>query len=273
MIIDGHAHASGDFLTAKRITHTLDNAKADKVVLVPGEINRSTAMTFPNLARLFPRNNVTKFWNILIKLAMRITQANRQLGEANEYVYALTQELPHRVIQFYLITDDNQGITQELGEKHGDWGFHGVKIHQCWYRISVDSRIFDDTAKWAEKHDLPVFIHLESDKEVRRLIGYKRIHPQLKLIVGHLFGLEILIESKIRLEDTYFDISTYQVTSDYRVMKAIKHFGAHRVLLGSDTPYGKDNLRKNIERVRNLPLNQDEKDRILGLNLKELIGT
>ena len=273
MIIDGHAHASGDFLTSKSILHTLDKAKADKVVLVPGELNRSTAMTFPNLARLFPRNNVTKFWNTVIKLAMRITKANRQFGKANEYVYALIRELPDRAIQFYLITDDNQDITQELDGKYGDWGFKGVKIHQCWHRISIDSGIFDDTARWAEKHGLPLFIHLESDKEVRRLIGYKRIHPQLKIIVGHLFGLEIFIESNIRLENTYFDISTYQVTSDYRVMKAIKHFGAHRVLLGSDTPYGKDNLRKNIERVRNLPLNQDEKDRILGLNLKELIGT
>jgi len=272
MIVDGHAHASGDFLTPEGIIHTLDKAKADKVVLVPGEINRSTAMTFPNLARLFPRNNVTKFWNIITKLVMRITRANKQFGKANEYVYALVQELPDRAIQFYLITDDNQDITQELERKYSEWGFKGVKIHQCWYRISIDSRIFDDAAKWVEKNDLPIFIHLESDEEVRRLIVYKRKHPQLKIIIGHLFGLEIFIESKIRLENTYFDISTYQVTSDYRVMKAVKHFGADKILLGSDTPYGKDNLRKNIDRVRNLPLSQDEKNRILGLNLKELIG-
>ena len=272
MIIDGHAHASGDFLTSQGIIHTLDKAKADKVVLVPGEVNRSTAMTFPNLARLFPRSNVTKLWNILIKMVMRITKTNRQFGEANEYVYGLIHKLPDRAIQFYLITDDNQDITHELESKYGDWGFKGVKIHQCWYRISIDSRIFDNTAKWAEKHDLPIFIHLESDEEVRRLIGYKRIHPQLKIIIGHLFGLEIFVKSETRLENTYFDISTYQVTSDYRVLKAIRNFGADKVILGSDTPYGKDNLRKNIDRVRNLPITQDEKSRILGLNLKELLG-
>jgi len=119
---------------------------------------------------------------------------------------------------------------------------------------------------------LPIFIHLESDKEVKKLIEYKRLHPQVKIIIGHLFGLELFIESKIKFENLYFDISTYQVTSDYRVLKAIEYFGADKIILGSDTPFGKDNLKRNIERIKNLSRNQDEKGKILGLNLKELLS-
>ena len=63
-----------------------------------------------------------------------------------------------------------------------------------------------------------------------------------------------------------------QNTSNYRVLKAIEYFRADKIILGSDTPYVKDNLKKNIERVKNLPLNQDEKGKILGLNLKELLN-
>lgn len=273
MIIDGHAHASGDFLTPEGIIQTLNATKTDKVVLVPGELNRFKAMTFPHVAKLFPKRNVTKFFNLLTKIVvMRITKANKHFGKANEYVYELTRKLPYRVIQFYLITDSSQNITQELEDKYSDWGFKGLKIHQCWYAISIDSTIFRDTANWAEKHGLPIFIHLESDKEVKKLIEYKRLHPQLKIIIGHLFGLELFIEYKIKLENLLFDISTYQVTSDYRVLKAIEYFGADKIILGSDTPFGKDNLKKNIERIKNLPLNQDEKGKILGLNLKELLS-
>lgn len=272
MIIDGHAHASGDFLTPEGIIQTLDAAKTDKVVLVPGEMNRSKAMPFPNVAKLFPKRNVTKFFNHLIKMVMRITKANKQFKKGNEYVYGFTRKLPDRVIQFYLITDSSQNITQELEDKYSDWGFKGLKIHQCWYTISINSTIFRDTANWAEKHGLPIFIHLESDKEVKKLIEYKRLYPQLKIIIGHLFGLELFIESKIKFGNLYFDISTYQVTSDYRVLKAIEYFGADKIILGSDTPFGKDNLKKNIERIKNLPLNQDEKGKILGLNLKELLS-
>ncbi len=273
MIIDGHAHASGDFLTPKGITKVLNATKTDKVVLVPGEMNRLKAMTFPNFAKIFPKRNVTKFWNLLTKLVvMRIAKINKQFGKANEYVYELAQKLPDRVIQFYLITDSNQDVTQELDENFSNWGFKGIKIHQCWYKISNNSKIFYDTADWAEKHNLPIFIHLESDKEVKKLIEYKRSNPQLKMIIGHLFGLELFIKSKIKFKNIFFDISTYQVTSNYRVLKAIEYFGADKIILGSDTPYGKDNLKKNIERLEKLPLNHDEKNKILGTNLKKLLN-
>lgn len=272
MIIDGHSHACGEFLTPESILRTLDAAKADKVVLVPGEMNRSKAMPFPNVAKLFPKRNVTIFFNHLTKIVIRITKANQQFGKTNEYVYLLARKLPDRVIQFYLITDSIQNITQELEEKWKEWGFRGLKIHQCWYKITIDSTIFYDTANWAEKHGLPIFIHLESENEVKKIIEYKRQHPQLKIIIGHIFGLELFIESKINFENLYFDISTYQVTSDYRVLKAIEYFGSDKIILGSDTPYGKHNLKKNIERINNLQLNREDKDKVLGLNLKELLS-
>jgi predicted TIM-barrel fold metal-dependent hydrolase len=273
MIIDGHAHASGDFLTPEGITQVLNSTNADKVVLVPGEIDRYKAITFPNFARIFPKSNITKFWNILTKLVvMKITKINKKFGKYNEYIYELTKKLPNKVIQFYLITDINQYIKQELDEKFANWKFKGLKIHQCWYKISVDSKIFYDTANWAEKHDLPIFIHLESEKEVKKLIEYKRSHPKLKMIIGHLFGLELFIKSKIKFENLFFDISTYQVTSNYRVLKTIEYFGADKIILGSDTPYGKENLKKNIERLEKLPLSNDDKNMILGLNMKKLLN-
>ena len=39
MIIDGHSHACGKYLTAEGIIKTLDENGVDKVVLVPGELN------------------------------------------------------------------------------------------------------------------------------------------------------------------------------------------------------------------------------------------
>ena len=56
-----------------------------------------------------------------------------------------------------------------------------------------------------------------------------------------------------------------------QVMKAIEHFGANRILLGTDTPYGKNNLQKNIDRVKRLNIGDQEKEMILGNNMKELL--
>ena len=70
MIIDGHAHASGDFLTPKNIIQKLDETGVDKVVLVPGELNSTKTYSLPNLAQLFPPKNVVKLTNSLTRFIL-----------------------------------------------------------------------------------------------------------------------------------------------------------------------------------------------------------
>ena len=67
MIIDGHAHACGGYLTPENINKTLDNSGTDKVILVPGEPNSKAEYFLPNLAALFPNLNVVKATNFLTK--------------------------------------------------------------------------------------------------------------------------------------------------------------------------------------------------------------
>ncbi len=271
MIIDGHAHACGVFLTTEKIVKLLDQSNVDKVVLVPGELDSNKTYPFPNIAKLLPRQNVTKFFNQLTKMAVSLTNTRKDLVNGNAYVYELAKELPEKVIQFYLLTDVYESIARELDEKYSEWKFKGLKLHQCWFPISIQSKIFNEASSWAIKNDLPIFIHLFSDSEVRKLIDYKKNNPESKIIVAHIFGLELFIKSQIDFENLYFDVSTYQVTSNKRVLKAINYFGADKIIMGSDTPYGKNNLQKNIDRVKGLKIESDEKDMILGENLKRLL--
>jgi uncharacterized protein len=57
-----------------------------------------------------------------------------------------------------------------------------------------------------------------------------------------------------------------------RLNKAIAHFGAHRIILGSDTPYGKDNLRLNVQRIKDLSISEQDKQLIFGENLQTILG-
>lgn len=271
MIIDGHAHASGDYLAPESILKYLAESKVDKVVLVPGELKSKKTYTFPNVAKLLPGLNITKFFNYLTRIAISLTNAQKDFIVGNAYVYGLSKALPDKVIQFYLVTNVFASITQELDDKFLKWKFKGVKLHQCWFPISIKSKIFIETAAWAVEKELPIFIHLLSDSEVEILIEHKVNNPKSIIIVAHLFGLELFIRSKIKFDNLYFDISTYQVTSDKRVLRAIKYFGAPKILMGSDTPYGKNNLQKNIDRVNHLPISAEEKEMILGENMKRLL--
>lgn len=271
MIIDEHAHACGDYLTPEKIVKHLAQSNVDKVIVVPGELNSEKTYAFPNIAKLLPESNVTKFFNYLTKAAISLTNARKDFIAGNAYVYELVKALPDKVIQFYLVSNVYDNITQELDDKYSKWKFKGLKFHQCWFPISIKSKIFIETAAWAIEKDLPIFIHLFSDSEVEMLIEHKKNNLKSIIIIAHLFGLEIFIKSGIKFENLYFDISTYQVTSDKRVLKAIKYFGSDKILMGSDTPYGKNNLQKNMDRVSNLPISLEEKEMILGENTRKLL--
>jgi uncharacterized protein len=272
MIIDGHAHACGDFLTPEKINQTLLKNGVDKVVLVPGEFDSKKTYPFPNVAKYFPNRNVTKFFNQLTRFVFTITNAKKDLKKGNVFVHSLVKLLPEKIIQFYLLTDDDIDISNVLTSKHKEQGFKGLKIHHCWVPILIDTDLFAKIADWATENEMPIFIHLLSDKEVYKLIEYKKIHPKLRLIVAHLFGLEIFIKLDFKDTNLYFDISTFQVTSDKRVLKAIDFVGASKIIMGSDTPYGKGNLRNNIDRIKNLDISTEEKDLILGENIRKLLN-
>lgn len=272
MVIDGHSHACGNFLTSEGIIKTLDYNGVDKVVLVPGELNSKSEYTLPNIAAKFPKLNVVKVTNYMTKFVMKLTGKIKDIPAGNEYVHELKKNNEDRIIQFIWITTGINKPSEYLDKKLGDWDFKGVKLHQCWENFSITSDFFNEVATWAENHDLPLFIHLLSDKEVIKLIDYKRKHQNLKLIVAHLFCLELFIKKNFKDDNLYFDTSTIQLISNYRFKKAIDFVGTDKILFGTDTPYGaKDNLQRNISRIKNLDIPDADKDLILGLNMKRLL--
>ncbi len=271
MIIDGHAHASGDFLTSENIISDLDKLGVDKVILVPGKPESKKNYPLPNLAKAFPTKNIVKLTNYLTKFVIKLTGSINQIPKGNEYIFNLTKQNRDRILQFVWITQKIKNPLNYLNKKQIDWKFKGVKLHQCWENYSINSDFFRTIAKWTEENNIPLFIHLFSDTDVKKIIEYKKNHPKLKLIIAHLFGVELFIKANYKDDNLYFDSSTIQVTSTNRLMKTIKFVGASNVLLGSDTPYGKNNLKKNIDRIKNLTISNKEKELILGENMKKIL--
>jgi len=79
MIIDGHAHACGEYQTCETITQTLNANQVDKVILVPGELNSDTTYSLPNLAKRFPKINVVKWTNGATRMMISITKTYKQI--------------------------------------------------------------------------------------------------------------------------------------------------------------------------------------------------
>lgn len=271
MIIDAHAHACGDFLYGKNIIEILDRNSVDKVVLVPGEWRSAKTYSFPDLASRFPDKDVVPITNWLTKMIIGILGKAKHIEAGNEYVYSLVQEFPDRIIQFYWIRLSKCNALRNLERDFKRYGFKGIKIHQCWESFKVGSEMFHRVADWAASRQLPIFVHLFSKRQAKQLAVYIKEHPKTVFIIGHLFGLEKYMKADIRSDNIYFEISTPALISIQRIKKAIKYFGINRILMGSDTPYGQNNLKTNIERVVSLDISDEDKKLILGENMKKLL--
>jgi len=271
MIIDAHAHACGEFLTIDSILKVLDDTGVSKVVLTAGQLDSTKTYNLPDIAKWFPHRDVIYAVNAFTKRMITITRAAEKLDVRNAYVNTLTRLCPDRILQFYWADPRREDITVELDEKYEAWRFKGIKLQQCWERFEINSAGFHRLAEWAGNIDIPVFVHAASKKDILELIDFLKDHPRTMFIMGHLLGMELLQDWAGRLPNFVFEISTPQLVSEVRLKKAIHAFGANRIVLGSDTPYGKDNLAQNIRRVQGLPISYKEKEAILGENMRRIL--
>jgi predicted TIM-barrel fold metal-dependent hydrolase len=271
-MIDAHAHACGELLTPEGILRTLDSNGVDKVVLAPGEHGSTKTYGLPNLARYFPRAAVGNVTNVMTKVVVRLSGSAKQLVADNEFVYGLTRACPGRVLQFYWLLLHKGFDRPIIDGLYRSWRFSGLKVHQCWDRFDVRGPAFADLADYAADIEIPVFIHLDGAAQCRGLAEVAAARPDTVFIVGHLYGLEHFVRFDRPIPNVYFDISCPDLVSDVRLGAALDHFGASRLILGSDSPYGRNNLARGIQRIQALGISKQDKDLILGGNIARLLG-
>ena len=272
MIIDGHAHSCGIFYRGENIIKILDELHVDKVALCTNFENNAKDQSLPHLAKWLPGSDVMLPMNRLIKLINKLAKPKASLMSGNDYVFHLASQYPDRIDQFYWIDPNAPNALRDLKDNFFQWRFKGVKFHQPSAPFNFDNPVLADIAHFAAMQRLPVFIHLYSKKDVESFIQFSQNHLETNFIIAHLIGLELFEKQQAKLPNLYVDTSPTPLISEQRILKAINFIGADRVLLGSDTPFGDDNLKKNIERIKRLPISDEQKELILGNNFQSLLN-
>ena len=272
MIIDGHAHLGGDYRDLETIKSTLVEKGVDKVILSPADSARQHGMPIPDIAGKLPNTELNFVVNRLIRYATVNPHHQANIESGNKEIFKISSESEGRVIQFFWANPLKDGIIDEIESGHNAWKFKGLKLHQGSHSFNIKSSAFLDIAKLAEIKGIPVFIHLYSKKEVSDFI---QISGNFKtaFIIGHLIGQEIFTRLKKEVSDNvYFDISCPPLVSFDRIKKAVNDFGPGRIIMGSDTPYGTDNIGEIISRVRRLKITRHQCDLISGDNIRDLLN-
>ncbi len=270
MIIDGHAHASGEFLEQDGILAALDAAGAAMVVLSPGDLHSRRKYALPDFASRFPGTRWMVGINRMIRLSSKVKNLADGLEEGNRIVAGLHQGAPDRILQSYWVDVRQDNALEILDERYGEWGFSMVKVHQCFTPFETDGGFMRDLSRWCHHRGIPLFVHLHTERDVQSFMGLCREFSGTHYVLGHCIDVDTVCRFPAP-ENLFFDISPPDLVSVRQILKAVEHLGSDRICLGSDTPYGKNNLRRNIEKVRRLPLPEAHIDRILGQNMFALL--
>ena len=271
MIIDGHSHAIGNFADIEFLKKLMKELAVDKIVLCPGGGDPNSNHIVPK----FKENFFTTRYR-LVMLSNRMLRGNYQTHSdrdmGNFYVRSLVEQLPDKLLQFYWVNLLDEEFKEKLAKAHKEWKLSGLKLHQCIIPFSNDSEEMQYLATFAAKNKLPIFIHIYSPKEAKKLAVLARKNPKTNFIVAHMMGFENILKEGKDLTNVYFDISTYYIISRKRIKKAIKYYWSDHVFLGTDSPLGIDNLKNNIIKINDMDLSDEERKNILGLGLAKLLN-
>lgn len=190
-----------------------------------------------------------------------------------------------------------EGWEEELERLRGA-GIRGIKLHPPYQEIDFDDGRYIRILKKAAALGLLVLTHAGLDvglpgaeqatpDKIRRAI---ELAPEGTLILAHMGGwrcweaVERLLPGYPVCLDTAFSLGPLTPSGDgfYRTEKEmemlseagflqlVRAFGARRVLLGTDSPWA--DQRETLEKIRALPLTEEEKDWILGGTAAGLLG-
>jgi predicted TIM-barrel fold metal-dependent hydrolase len=236
MIIDCHNHIGYDAVyleqrSAEDLLMEMDKNKVDKAIIFPFTTN-------PDI-----------------------------IGQ-NRVVFKATKKHPKRFFGFFTMNPKLKEMT-DLMIEYKNQGFKGVVLDQRFGPGFNDRRVHE-LMECAYSLGLLVWIHSD-EKDSPLGIG------SLENMVGKFPGVKYVVSSMFRdvfyfitrHKNMFIDTSVFELSQD--LTKLIHPIGAHRILMGSNTPEGI--IKGEINKILISPeLSKFQKELILGKNIQLLLN-
>lgn len=266
-MIDIHAHAAGSYGSAASIKSMAEQYGIEKIVLCTSPKNNRDLPQPPTMH--FKQKPDSIF---MLNRMNRISYNHffKDNGDGNQFVRELKVQLPDLIIPFLWVNPLDSASMNGLESTIETYRPGGIKLHQAWNPFRIDGREFKGLVDVASSHQLPVFIHLYSKREVRKMCRFIRENRNAVFIIGHLAGAKLFAESGANLENVFFDTSSSGRIQGRDIQWAIDTFGYEHIVFGTDTPYA--GIAEQIDRIERLNLPDRIKEHIFSRNAKKILS-
>lgn len=280
MVIDIHTHIFPDKIAAE-------------VIEKLSRISRAKYFSDGTLNGLL---NSMKNCGVDISVILPVATNPLQVVKINDFAAKTAEKFSAQGIMYFgAMHPDFEDFRAELSRVK-NLGLKGIKIHPIYQGVNLDDKKFLRIIERAAELDLIVITHAGLDigfpgvvqcspKMARNVV--KEI-GNFKFILAHMGGWknwdEVLTElagTNIFL-DTAFSTGKIPTRSDFvwqaedlnllsveEFLKLVKTFGAEKILFGTDSPWSSQ--KDSVDFIKNLPISEIEKNKILGENAEKLL--
>ena len=280
MIIDFHTHIFPEKISATVI---------DKL----SRTSKTIPFTDGTLHGLL--SSMEKF-GVDMSIILPVATNPAQVEKINNSAVELNEKFSERgIISFASIHPDFENYRAELSRLK-NFGFKGLKVHPVYQGTNLDDKKYLRIFYRAAELDLIVVTHAGLD------IGFPGVvkcSPQMsknvveeigdfKFVLAHMGGWKNWDEVLLQLGDKKIFLDTSFSTGkifprsdsvwqeeDLKLLDAkkfvefVKVFGAEKILFGTDSPW--TSAGTSIDFIKNLPISESDKNKILGENASQLL--
>lgn len=280
MIVDIHTHTFPDKLAASTI----------QKLAVMSHTKPFSDGSNAGLAASMAESGVDR------SVVLPVATSPRQVCHINDSAAQVNQQYDQTgIFSLGCIHPDFDGWHEEL-ERVARLGLKGIKIHPIYQGADIDDirylRILDRcgqlglvvVAHAGLDIGFPGRVNCSPDMTLRAVRQVGPVH----LLLAHMGGWrnwdqveELLVDTQVMLDTSYalgqitplddhFAPEELPLMSQEQFLRMVRKFGARRILFGTDSPWG--GQKENLERLRELPLEREELDAILGGNAQRLLA-
>ncbi|NMO15935.1 amidohydrolase family protein [Pyxidicoccus fallax] len=247
MIIDAHAHVSPTTYGAtEKYLEVLKQSGIDQAVICPGGMldvrKMSEFVSGQKKPDTVPKNDY---------VARCVVSSPSLLGMA--------------------CVDPTDPRAAEKLEELLEQGFRGLMVSPLVHKFSFPDEAMADLAWLCGEHDVPVISHngWRPGANTVDYVQLARRFPGTNFILEHMGALPVDVEAAdaaAELDNLFLETS---LSSYLHLAGTVKKTGASKVLFGSEYPLSHPALE--LRKIFLLPLTDDERERILGGNIRGLL--
>ena len=193
---------------------------------------------------------------------------NPDLGGQNKLAKEAMDRHPDRLIGFFTMNPRLPEMT-DLMYGYKEQGFKGV-VTDPRFGVGHEAKRFHELVECALVLEMPVWLH-SYDKDTMRvyiapLEALMSKYPEVKFILSRMYYDHVGIAT--RHKNVYLDTATHM--SGGMTAAAVQPVGTHRILMGSNSPYGM--LRREVEKIEAEPtFTGFQRSLIYSLNAERLL--